>query len=248
MRAPTGLARSHTRAQDRALRALSMSGRRLEPRGEKWAVMGSSDRRRRPLAEISRAELRMLEEDGTVRPAMGGYVLADAGERESVGEDGRSRADAGPPSPTAWMAAGLPRACSAVAAGFVGLAERARRGEGPMSSRAALAGLKLVSAAERAASGPGMSMNWDAVAADRGARRAGSGPGEARLRAMREVAYARVQVTKRRNEAAWRCVWSACVEGRSLRQVEVRMGLRRGEAARRLCAALEALADSYDGR
>lgn len=234
-RASATLRRQRTAAQERVLRALFETKRRLEREGTSlWSVRSSQDRRRRPIAWISVRDAAWLVEDGALVAAEDGRLKLAAAER--------ARLTALPADPKAWMAAGLPRA-RATGETFVTMALKAQQGEpSPLSLRQTAAGLRLIADAERAASSPSLSMNWDAVPASTGPRGGGEpvGGGSARARLAK--------LSEAVGEPAFAMAMAACVEGRSVRWLEDRFGLVRRRGAQALARALERLADAYDGR
>lgn len=227
-----------------ALRALEASGRRLMQRSDGWAVIGR-DARRRPVVRIDAADARALIDAGWVMAAAGGgFVLAEgvladgvrAPDADAALFDAREAARAFAEAHAGRKAAG--------GFGFAGLARLAAQGEGPLSMRAAQAGLWLRATAELAARRRGLTMNWSATPLDRGARRAGDGglPDAARRAAMR------VERMRRALGAdAFALVWAACVEGETLGALERRLGLGARRGAELLGQALERLADAMDG-
>lgn len=218
-----------TMKAERALRAMAISGRRLLERGDGWAVVVSVDRRRRPLLKLSDAEARELIADGRVSAAAGGGYVLEGAVAPACG-------------PSAFVAAGRPRSRRG-GAGFVGLAMRAARGEGPLSLRQAEAGLRLVKDAETAGQRPGLTMDWDAPAADRRPR----GPGRAGLLDAAKDAEGRLAKLERAVGAdAFALCWAACVEALPLRALEARFGLARRSGPARVGEALEAVAGAYD--
>lgn len=123
--------------------------------------------------------------------------------------------------------------------GFVGMARQAREGGGPISLRHALAGLRLIADAERAAADTRLTMDWDAgpsTKTRRGASGGGGRVGDAR-------AAARLHGMRRRiGEDAWRMLWALCVDGDTLLAVMKRFAITQKRIKARLAQALETLA------
>ena len=128
-------------------------------------------------------------------------------------------------------------------AGFVGLARRAEGGEGPLTLRAVQAGLRVIQDAEISYRRPGLTMNWDAIPADRGRRSAGSGG----LSVTAREADERLRLAKAAlGEAGFGLVWRACVEAEPLTVLARQTGIAAATVVTRLGASLERLADTYD--
>lgn len=223
----------------RAIRALSISGRRLlKGRDGSWGVFATRDRRRRPLARIDAEAVGRLSREGhLVETSEGSLVLADA-------QDVR---EAAPVTPPRWVyvaaSARRPGARSG-GVGFAGLAMLANQGRGPLLLRHVQAGLRLVGDAERASADMRLTMNWDAGPVTRHRRSGveGGATGDAQ-RAIRELQALR----ERTGEQVWRLLWALCVDGESLRAVQRRCGLKSRETQAAVVGALEALANAYDG-
>lgn len=215
----------------RALQALSRSGRRLVRRASGWAVIGGTDGRARAIAELDEPTARRLLESGSVRPAAGGgYVL---GENADVGVA---------PGPGVVAAAGHPRSRRA-GAGFAHLAQQAAAGEGPLSLRQALAGVRLTADVEAAMLDRSLSMTWDGMPGPRGRK----GGGRAARGSSTSAAQARLRrVRAGVGEFSFELARAACIDGRTLADLEVRYGLARRSCAEALAHALERLADAYE--
>jgi hypothetical protein len=218
-----------TRAGERVLIALEKSGRRLVERGDGWVVVAGGDRRRRPFATLSDGEARDLIAGGHVIPAFGGgYIAITRIERET-------------PAPSVLVAAGRPRA-NAKGIGFVRLAAQAEQGEGPLSARAAAAGLRLIRDAETAARRHGLSMDWNAPAADRRPR----GPSSGGLARGALAAEARLKRLEQADARGFALAFTACVDGAPLTAIEKRFGLARRGGGAALGEALDKIASVYD--
>ncbi|HEY7799471.1 MAG TPA: DUF6456 domain-containing protein [Hyphomonadaceae bacterium] len=128
--------------------------------------------------------------------------------------------------------------------GFARLAELARHGRGPLSLRQALAGLRLIEDAETAARDPMLTMNWDAVPADRSTRGGTNGGLQSHARrAAQRIGRIRAALGKQ----DFTIVYAACVERMSLKTLEQRFALKRLGARMALSEALEKVAEVYDG-
>ena len=223
----------------RAMRALSISGRRLmRGRDGCWGVHGTSDRRRRPLAKLdAEAVTRLVSEGRLVEVGEGSFVLAGLEEELAL-------APAPPPRWVFVAAVARKPGQRGGGVGFAGLAMMAREARGPLSVRHVQAGLRLVRDAERAASDMRLTMNWDSGPVTR-QRRSGVAAGSAgdAQRAARELQVLR----ERLKEATWRLVWSLCVDGDSLRAIARRYGIWPKDVHSAVAQALEALAAAYDG-
>jgi hypothetical protein len=214
----------------RALRLLAPTGRRLVRRAAGWAVIGGHDARARAVIELAEdAALRLLAMDAVRAAEGGGYVLASGDE-------------AARPGPGVFIAAGQPRSQRA-GVGFVALARRAAEGEGPLTLRQSSAGLRLTADVEAAGRDPCLSMAWDGTPGARGRRQGGrsSRPVSAGD-AMRRLA----RVKARAGAPAFALAHAACVEGRTLVDLEARFGLARRSGAEALARALEAVAAGYE--
>jgi hypothetical protein len=214
---------------------LRVSGRRLVDCGGEWRILPRGDRRRRALMVLDAGHVESLRSEMLIVPSAGGYVLAPD-------DDPPPEA---PPAAGPWVfkAACVP-AAKGGRRGFARLAELARHGRGPLSLRQALAGLRLVEDAEAAVRDPLLTMNWDAVPADRNTRSGTSGGLQPHARrAARRIARIRKALGKQN----FTIVYAACVERVHLKALERRFGLKRLEARRLLPDALERAAEVYDG-
>jgi hypothetical protein len=219
----------------RVLRALRISGRRLVKRNDRWQVR--VDGRRWPTIDVPSEEVELLLADGMlVAAGSGGFVLTAAAVEEVTAADPEEAPRAGP-----WIYATAGR--RGAPHGFAGLAFRAERGEGPLTLRQALAGLKLVADAEQAGRDSTITMNWEAGPVDK--RRRG-GHASRRLRAA-QAADRRLRRAREVLGADFTLLWRACVEQVPLSRLSRghRLSVRAVPAA--LAAALVRLADFYDG-
>lgn len=225
-----------TTDEARALRALKVSGRRLLPIESEWRVHARGDARTRPLARLDHASAMHLLAARRLRPAShGGLVLTTASHIEEEG------AAVSPTAPDrAFLIAGTPR--PGHKPGFAGLARKAEAGLGPLSRRAAHAGLILIKDAEAATRQSGLAPDYTAPPRDRDARRTWRGGGvDAGARARASVR----RVKEKIDPLSFNVCWQACVEARSLKGLAATFGFHRRDAPEKLAAALEALADGY---
>ena len=233
---------SAERRIDRALRALRVSGRRLMEQGGDWCVR--RDGRKRPIAKLTPEDVEcLLAQDMLIAAEGGGYVLTAAAVEEVTAAEVETPVEAGP-----WIfeSAGYKRSRTprSSGTGFLYLAELAREGRGPLTLRQAMAGLKFVADVEQAGRDPALSMNWNAVPADKQRRLPKSG-GPPRAAREAEKRLRRVRVLL--GVANHALVWNACVEHMYLNELEKRLDLPPRSAGAALAAALETLADVYDG-
>ncbi len=222
----------------RALRALSVSGRRLHRMLDgRWGVMATRDMRRRPVVTLSADTVARLAEEGRILPA----------DEETFVVAQRVAANAWPPpAPRAVFLAACARRPGRTngGIGFAGLAMQARDGKGPLLIRHVQAGLRLVADAERAVSDPRMTMNWDAgpVTRQRRAGVAGGPMGDARS-ASRLLRRIRAKM----GDDAWRMVWSLCIDAEPLAAIRRRFAIAQKDLHQRITNALETLATAYSG-
>jgi hypothetical protein len=217
------------------IRVLRVSGRRLVECGGEWRVLPRGDRRRRPLTTVDAADVERLMSEKLLVATANGYVLSV--DHNNAPEE---RPAAGP-----WIfkAAGITVA-KGKWRGFARFAELARHGRGPLSLRQALAGLRLIEDAEIAARDPLLTMNWDAVPADRNTRSSRNGGLQpCARRAARRIERIRAAFGKR----DFAIVYAACVERAPLKSLEHRFGLKRLGSREVLPEALETVAEIYDG-
>lgn len=220
---------------DSLVRLLGISGRRLVECDGEWRVLSRGDRRRRPLMTVSAADVERLRSEKLLVATANGYVLpAD----HDMAPDEQPAA-----GPWIFKAAGAP-VSKGRWRGFARLAELARHGRGPLSLRQALAGLRLIEDAESAARDHLLTMNWDAVPADRNTRSGGNGGLQpCAQRAAKRIELVRAALGKR----DFTIVYAACVECVPLKALERRFGLKRLGARKVLPEALETVAEVYDG-
>lgn len=224
----------------RAMRHLMRSGRRLIQRRKDWAVVGASNAA--IFALLTQEDVALMAAEKLIVTAEGGgYVAAPSPENPGLKTVPRT---------------GL-RVFNAVSyarrkqksAGFAGLAIRAQAGEGPLTLRQAMAGRSFIADVEQSERGERITMNWSTMAVDgqRRRRRSGTngmcGLARAALRANRRLARVRAEL----GEGAFALVWSACIEGASVRSLAQARGVSSREVQRRLSVALQKLAAAYDG-
>lgn len=217
----------------RALRALRISGRQLVKISAGWSVMSSVDRRRRARLALTDEEVAQLARKDTIRPAGDGvYVVADV------------RIEPPPQiEPWAFIVADKRRTAKHAGIGFVALAIKARKGEGPLTMRHVQAGLKLIADAERRDTSRGLTMDWDAGPVDRQRRGGGAGG----LRGTAAQAAQRLRRVRGLMDAnAWALAWAVCVEAMSLRGVGERFAIGSRRVGDAVADALEAAALAYD--
>jgi hypothetical protein len=220
------------------VRLLGVSGRRLVECDGEWRVLARGDRRRRALMVLDGAQVERLLKEKLIAASGNGYILA--GDRHATHLD-----EGEPPAAGPWIfrATGA-RALKTRLRGFAHLAELARQGKGPLTLRQALAGLRLIEDAENAARDPLLTMNWDAVPADRNTRGGYTGGLQPHARrAAQRIACIRAALGAR----DFTIVYAACVHRLNLKALERRFDLQRLEARRLLPEALETVAEVYDG-
>jgi len=230
---PTPTARSDLAA--RVLSALRISGRRLiEVQTGSWALMARADRRSRPLLIVDGETVARLIADHSLRLTEDGACVLSDGVMVAPG-----------PSLSFWalIAAGKKRRETDSLKGFVGLAVLARRGAGPLNMRQVKAGMKLVADAELEANSAGLTMNWDAGPSDRH-RRGPQRGGQAATSADASIRLRRVRGLV--GDTAWKLVWTACVDGVSLKELKTRTGLGQRTLGPALARALDQLANAYE--
>jgi hypothetical protein len=219
---------------DRLIRVLSVSGRRLVECDGVWRVLPRGDRRLKPLMTLCAEDLARFKLDGVLVPTANGYVLATENSAEREVSPGAG--------PWVFEAIGV-RASNAGRRGFARLAEMARHGRGALTLRQALAGLRLIEDAEQAARDVLLTMNWDAVPADKNARSGGGRPSSPARRAAKRIECIRAAL----GERDFNFVYAACVQRVHFKVLESRFGLKRLESRKWLPEALEKVADVYDG-
>jgi hypothetical protein len=223
----------------RAVRMLGVTGRRLLEHNGAWSIFARGDRRMRALLLLRPADVEQLKAEGLIIPAVsGGYVLAPDNRVEAPAPDVQPAA-----GPWLFEFAGV-RVPKRNGGNFARLARNATCGQGPLSLRQAMAGLKLIEDAEQGARVASLTMNWDAAPADKNRRSGGEGRPVRAARAA-QVRINRVKAALEEGEFAF--IYSACIQGVSLRVLERRQGLPRHGGPRALGAALEKVADVYDG-
>lgn len=225
-----------TTDEARALSALRISGRRLIRAPTGWQVLARGDARTRPLATLDDASTARLLAAGRLSETdHGALILGDA--HAPAARTSRS----GTPPDRAFLLATTTRPASR-APGFLGLARKAERGDGPLSPRQIRAGLALIRDAEAATRQSGLVMDPASPMRDRDVRRTWRGGGvDAGARARASLRRLRAQVT----EAAFALGWSACVDARSLTWLARRHIQPRDRIGKALACALEDIADGY---
>jgi hypothetical protein len=221
------------------VRVLGVTGRRLLEHNGGWGVFVRGDRRRRPLMLLQPEDVEKLTADGLiVASPSGGYVLAPDNQVELRQPDAQPAA-----GPWLFEAAGI-RSARTGGGSFARLALQATGGHGPLSLRQAMAGLKLVEDVEQAARVASLTMNWDAAPADKNRR---SGAPGGRSRAARAAQVRINDVKAALGEAEFAFVYSACIQREPLRGLERRYDMARKAGVKALGAALEKIAEVYDG-
>lgn len=197
------------------------------------------DRRLRAVLQLTQQEVERLKADKLIVPAAsGGYVLAPDNQVEARDPDAQPAA-----GPWIFNAAGV-AASNLAGPGFAGMALRAQLGEGPLTLRQAAAGVRLVEDVEQAARNPSLTMNWDAAPADKTRR---SGVSGGRIHPARRAQLRIDKVKSALGEGAFALVYSACIRRLPTRELERRHGLARRAGHKALAAALETVAEIYDG-
>jgi hypothetical protein len=221
----------------RLMRTLSISGRRLVECADGWRVVSRGDRRSPAWLTASADDVDRLRREGRIVSSPAGYVLAE--------ERAPAPAPEAQPAAGPWVfqAAGV-MVSNLGGPGFAGLAMKARRGKGSLTLRQAMAGLRLIEDAEQAGRDPMLTMNWDAVPADKQVRSGGAG---GRWSNARRAATRIAKVQAALGECAFEIAYAACVLRIPLRTIERRFSLPRLGARKALAAALEKAADVYDG-
>ena len=227
---------------ERIMRVLGVSGRRLVESSEGWVVIAGTDRRRRPLLKLAAEEVaRSIAEQRITPTKGGGFVIPST--RYGIGAGSSDDQEEPAAGPWVYERLSAPRPKGR---GFAALAQQAFRAEGPLTMRQASAGLQLVEDAEQASRDPGLTMNWDAGPADKKRRGPGAPPASrnaiaasGRIRRVREVMAS--------HETDFPLLWAACVQQLSLQGLQRRFNYTRRAVWPALEAALERLADAYDG-
>lgn len=218
---------------ERAMRALSLSGRRLARTPAGWSVLTSADRRGRARLLLQESEVLALAEAGRLKQVADDmYVVADVVvEYRPVTE------------PWAFIEASRREKARSAEIGFGALAWRVKAGEGPLTRRHIEAGLKLIADVEQRDNSRGLTMNWDAGPVDR-KRRGGTAGGFSVIAARTAERLQRVKRCV--SKETFSLLWALCIEATPLRTMCKRFGIgrRRFEAA--AAEALEQLALAYD--
>jgi len=218
---------------ERALRALSLSGRRLVRTRVGWSVLMSSDRRRRGRLVLTDAEVAALVEGERLRECEADmYALADMVVKPRPVIE-----------PWAFMVATRRDNARQQGRGFTALAWRARKGEGPLTMRHVEAGLRLIKDVEQRESSRGLTMDWDAGPVDR-QRRSGTSGG---FRGIAAKASERVRRVRRQMSVdGFNLVWALCVEALPLRTLAARFRISKRAIEEVVAEALEEVALAYE--
>lgn len=232
---------SDTIARARAL--LVRPGAWIDRAGDTYPLRQGGDRRSRVNLTLDEAGFRALVETPGLRARPGGgwtaRPLAEArdlpapgcpgrieGRRAVIDDAGRltsRRANLGE-SPVAWLAR-----------------RRDHSGRPWLTPAEVTAGERLRADAERAASGPSLTMRWDALPRSGGGSAARVEPGDAALSAAARVEAALVAVGPRLRPFLDRI----CIRGSSLQLAEQDFGLRRRQGRTLLKQGLAVLAEHY---
>jgi len=234
-----------SRAADRARALLSRPNAWLGAEGAGYALRLGADRRARVALTLDEADFRALVETPGLRPRPGGGWIARPqgaapprpvlpagrpgvieGERMVMQADGRPairRANLGE-SPIAWLAR-----------------RRDALGRPLLTPAQVAAGERLRVEAERALSGPSLTMRWDALPRTGGGSSARVEPTDQALSASRRVETALAACGPRLRPIVSRI----CVGGASLQLAETGLGLRRRQGKILLREGLQALAQHY---
>ena len=227
----------------RARALLLRSGAWLDQNGELYPLRLGGDRRSRVTLTLDESGFRALIETPGLRPRQGGGWTARAvvdapvlpapgcpgrieGRHPVVEEDGRltsRRANLGE-SPIAWLAR-----------------RRDQSGRPWLTPAEAAAGERLRRDAERAASGPSLTMRWDALPRSGGGSAARVEPDDGAHAAAARVEAALAAVGPRLGSFLDRI----CIRSSSLQLAEQDFGLRRRQGKTLLKQGLAALAEHY---
>ena len=218
---------------ERAMRALSLTGRRLARTDAGWSVLVSADRRGRARLLLQDAEVQALVDAGRLKLAEEDlYIVADVKVEPK-------------PALEAWafIEASRREKTRKLEIGFAALVWRAKTGEGPVTMRHIEAGLKLISDVEQRDNSRGLTMNWDAGPVDR-QRRTGTSGGFHGVAARTAERLQRVKLHT--SEPAFSLVWAMCIEAIPLRALRQRFGIGPRKIEKVAAAALEEVAMAYE--
>ena len=227
----------------RARGLMARPGAWIDRKGDAYLVRLGGDRRARVNLTLDEAGFRALIETPGVRARPGGGWTARPtgaaddlpapgcpgrveGRRAVMEDDGRlilHRANLGE-SPIAWLARRLDQS-----------------GRPWLTPAEVAAGERLRADGERAASGPSVTMRWDALPRSGGGSAARVEPGDGAHSAAARVEAALVAVGPRLRPFVDRI----CIRGSSLQLAEQELGLRRRQGRTLLKQGLEVLAEHY---
>ncbi len=229
----------------RALRHLQCSGRRLIQRRKDWAVVGAANTL--VFATLRQEDVALLAAEKLIVAADGGgHVAAQVVvvvAKVDVVDEGRTPEIIPRTGPWVFDVVSYTQR-KKTGLGFASLASRAQAGEGPLTLRQAVAGLRFIADVEQTQRGERITMDWSGLMADRQRRRGrDGGPARAARRANLRLLRLRAEL----GEGAFALVRSACIDRASVRALARERGIRSKELQRRLSVALEKLAAAYDG-
>jgi hypothetical protein len=227
---------------ERARRMLARPGAWIDQQDGRYPVRVGGDRRSRISLTLDEADFRALIADPGLRTRPGGgwttRPAPDAagpapgrpgqlpGELRVIGDDGRLTARTGNlgESPIAWLAR-----------------RRDPSGRPWLTPAEVAAGERLRQDGEYAASGPSLTMRWDALPRSGGGSAARVEPGDRAISAAARVEAA-LQAVSPRVRAF---VVHVCLRSSSLQLAERELGLRRRQGKTLLKQGLQALAEHY---
>jgi len=227
----------------RARTLLARPGAWIDRKGDAYPLRLGGDRRSRVNLTLDEADFRALIETPGLRARPGGgwtvRPTAETRDRPAPGcpgrvegrravmeDDGRltlRRVNLGE-SPIAWLAR-----------------RRDQSGRPWLTSAEVAAGERLRADGERTASGPSVTMRWDALPRSGGGSAARVEPGDRALSAAARVEAALIAVGPRLRPFVDRI----CIRGSSLQLAEQDLGLRRRQGRTLLKQGLEVLAEHY---
>jgi hypothetical protein len=221
----------------RARELLSRPNAWLDEATGGYALRLEPDRRRRAVLRLDEAAFRALVQTPglKVRPA-GGWIARAAASPKPAPPPGRPGLLLGERSVTEADGSSHRRAVNVGESPLLWLNSRRL-----ISPREAAAGERLRADTERAASGPSLTMRWDALPQVRSGAPLRMEPGDAALAAGRRAADALAACPPRTRAV----LGAVCVRGTALTVAESELGLRRRSARPLLREGLTALADHY---